>query len=104
MGYVWDSQILSASCNVLSGSNTITSYSNSNRTRKTWIRSGSSWYLYQTSTNNNGYNLDGYNCFDVSTLTYEYDYIYPVYEFISFCLIGFALILIYKVIIRRLLP
>lgn len=99
MIYAWDSQILSANCNVYSSRDTISSYSNGNRTRRTYIREGDKWILYQTSTNNNGYSIDGLNCIDVRTLEYKPE-IDVYFQVISFGMIAIALYLIFKILFR----
>lgn len=103
MYYDLPTQITSSQCWYLSNPYTIVAYPN-NRTRRTYIRSGSEWYLQATQTTSStiGYDWSQYNCLSTTKLAYEYDGFGVIYGFIAFVISALAIFLAYKITIGRL--
>lgn len=95
MYYDLPTEITSSQCWYLTSNSQIIAYPN-NRTRWTFVRSGSEWFLSntQTTTSQYGYDWSSYNCLSTTRLPYEYDGIKITYDFYGFILataaIGFA--------------
>lgn len=93
----------STGCNILNSSTTFYNYSQDSRTRQTYIIFDGEAFLQSSTYNQNGYNYSG-TCLTTGDLVYkpEYkDFIFPFCALISFI---FILGLVYKIIIKRLLP
>lgn len=89
-------------CNIINNSTTFYNYSNNNRQRDTYIIYDGKAFLQSTSTSTTGYNYTG-TCLHTGDLVYkpELSVYFPV---ISFCIVCFALLVIYHIFIKRLLP
>lgn len=97
-----DVELPSYGCNIINSSTTFYNYSNNNRTRETYIIYDGVAHLQATQTNQTGYNYTG-TCLNTGDLVYkpELDVYFPV---ISFCVVCFILLMIYRIFIKRLLP
>lgn len=83
-------------CSVLTGNSSLSNYNG--RTRKDYIQNGGKWYLYRTQTSTySDYDITGYNCIDVSSLS-SYEIYTPIIYSIGFGLFIFTIVLFYKTI------
>lgn len=89
-------------CNIINSSSSFYNYSSDDRTRETYVIYDGKALLQSSSTSQYGYSHSG-DCLVTGDLKYkpEIDIYFP---FMSFCLVCFALIVIYNVIFKRLLP
>lgn len=101
MKYEFDNYITNAQCITLSNADVLYAYQDTHN-RRQYVRSGSKWYHNATNYSQYGYDLSNNVCVDVSNLEYEYSFIEPVYQFISFVIVACAIILAFKLIIGRL--
>jgi len=89
-------------CNIINSSTSFYNYSTDARTRTTY-------YIYEgvahagaVATNNMGYTYSGTCLVDGDLVFKPESEVY--FPFLSFCAVCFILVIIYKVIIKRLLP
>lgn len=97
-----DVELPSTGCNILNSATTFYNYSNNNRTRESYIIYDGVAHLQNTTTNQQGYTYTG-TCLFTGDLVYRPE-IRVYFEFISILLFAIAFFLIYKIIIKRLLP
>lgn len=90
-------------CNIIQSSTTFYNYSPDAKTRESYVIYDGQALLQSSSYNDRGYAYTG-TCLTTGDLVYkpEYkDFIMPLTAFLVFC---FILSLVYKIIIKRLLP
>lgn len=102
MNYDLPNEITNSQCWYLQSPYQIVAYPN-NRTRRTYIRSGSRWYLQNTQTTSSSYGYDwsGYNCLQTTQLEYEYSYNGVFYDFVAGIIAGIAIFWAVKLIVGR---
>ena len=87
------SLIPSSGCNVLTGTGTLSNYSNNIKTD--FVFNGGRWYQYRTQTSNFAYDTSGFSCIDVSLLN-SYEVYKPFLFGLAFLLFAFVLMLVFK--------
>lgn len=89
-------------CNIINSSTTFYNYSTDGRTRETYVIYDGKAILQSTNTSQYGYTYSG-DCLSTGDLVYkpELDVYFPV---ISFCIVCFITLMIYRIFIKRLLP
>lgn len=95
-------ELPSTGCNIINSSTTFYNYSSDGRTRSSYVIYDGKAFLQSTNTSQYAYNYTGH-CLVTGDLVYkpEIEVYFPI---ISFCLVCFALLLIYNIFIKRLLP
>lgn len=101
MNYEFDNYIQNAQCVVLNSSDVLYAYQD-NRNRRQYTRTGSKWVHNSTSYSSYGYDLSSYVCVNLDNIEYEYSFIEPVFQFISFTIAAAAIVMAFKLIIGRL--
>lgn len=101
MNYEFDTYIKNAQCVVLSSSDVLYAYQDTHN-RRQYVRTGANWVHNASNYSNYGYDLSSYVCVDINNIEYEYKYISPIYNFISFVVVALAFYLAYHLIIGRL--
>lgn len=101
MEYEFDNYILSAQCISLNSSDVLYAYQDTHN-RRQYTRTGSKWVHNSSSYSQYGYDLSNLVCVNIHNIEYEYSYIQPVYQFISFAVVAVAFVLAFKLIIGRL--
>ena len=90
-------------CNIINSSTSFYNYSSDARTRQTYIIYDGQAVLQSSTYNQYGYTYTG-DCLSTGDLVYKPEYkevLFPLLAFVSFL---FILSLVYKIIIKRLLP
>lgn len=97
-----DVELPSTGCNIINSSTSFYNYSSDGRTRENYIIYDGKALLQSSSYNQYGYSYTG-DCLTTGDLIYkpELDVYFPV---ISFCIVCFILLIIYRIFIKRLLP
>lgn len=92
----------STGCNILISSSSFYNYSNDLRTREQYYIYEGVAHLQSSSYSQYGYTYTG-ECLNTGSLVYkpELKVFFPVVQFV---IISFVLILIYKILLKRLLP
>lgn len=89
-------------CNIIASATSFYNYSPDARTRQTYVIYEGQAHLQSSAYSQYGYSYSG-DCLSTGDLVYKPE-LTIYYPLASFCLISFALILIYKLIIKRLMP
>lgn len=89
-------------CNILRSDSSFYNYSDDSRTRQTFYIYDGAAHKESESYSQYGYNYSG-TCLETGDLIYKPE-IQIYFQFLSFVLVFFAFFLIYRFIIRRLLP
>lgn len=89
------SAIPTTGCNVLTGEKALTNYNQN--VRKDFVFTGGRWILTRTSTAVNPYNITGYECIDVSTLSTNAQMV-PVYFIGGVAAAIFVFALLYRLV------
>ena len=89
------SEVPLTGCTVITGSSSLTNYSNN--IRKDYIFNGGKWYLYRTQTNYNNYDVSSYNCINPTSLE-SYNIYKPLLFGVALLLFICFFVLIYKVV------
>lgn len=92
----------STGCNIINSSTTFYNYSSDGRTRQSYVIYDGEAILQSTTTNQYGYTYSG-DCLTTGDLVYKPE-IKVWFPLASFCLVCFALLLIYRIFLKRLLP
>lgn len=95
-------ELPSTGCNIINSSTTFYNYSPDSRTRESYIIYDGVAKLQSSSYSQYGYTYSG-TCLHTGDLVYRPE-IRIYFPFIAFILVSFALILIYKIIFKRLMP
>ena len=96
-------ELPSTGCNILRSDSSFYNYSNDSKTRQTYYIYDGQAKLESSVYNQYGYTYTG-TCLETGDLVYKPEYkevLFPLLGFVSFL---FILGLVYKIIIKRLLP
>lgn len=93
----------STGCNILNTNNTFYNYSQDRHTRQTWAIYDGKAFLSSVSTSSYGYEYSG-TCLSTGDLVYKPEYKEVLFPFLAFLSFLFILGLVYKIIIKRLMP
>ena len=97
-----DVELPSTGCNILVSATSFYNYSSDTRTRDTYYIYEGVAHKQSSQYNQYGYTYTG-DCLSTGDLVYNPS-LKVQFPVISFCLVCFVLILVYRVIIKRLLP
>lgn len=89
-------------CNILISSNSFYNYSPDSRTRERYYIYDGKAFLESSSYSQYGYTYSG-DCLSDGSLVYKPE-VQVYFPILSFCLICFILIMIYRIFLKRLLP
>lgn len=89
-------------CNILISSNSFYNYSSDRRTRQRYYIYDGVAHLESSSNSTYGYDYTG-TCLSTGDLVYKPE-LQVYFPLASFCVICFLLIIIYRIIIKRLMP
>ena len=92
----------STGCNIINSATSFYNYSTDGKTRQTYVIYDGKALLQSSTTSQYGYTYTG-DCLSTGDLVYKPE-INVYFPLISFCLVSFALLLIYNIFIKRLLP
>lgn len=95
-------ELPSTGCNILISNTSFYNYSSDKRTRQRYYIYDGVAHLESSSTSTYGYDYTG-TCLNTGDLVYKPE-IRVYFPVISFCLVCFALLLIYNIFIKRLMP
>lgn len=95
-------ELPSTGCNIINSATSFYNYSPDYRTRENYVIYEGKAFLQSSTYNQYGYSYSG-DCLRTGDLVYkpELDVYFPL---AAFCVISFILIIIYKLIIKRLMP
>lgn len=95
-------ELPSSGCNVINSSTTFYNYSSDSRTRETYVIYDGVAHLQASQTNQYGYTYSG-TCLHTGDLVYhpELQVQFPIY---SLFIVVLLTVLVYRVMIKRLLP
>ena len=89
-------------CNIINSATSFYNYSSDGKTRQTYVIYDGVAFLQNSSTSQYGYTYSG-TCLVTGDLVYKPE-IDVYFSFIAFSLVILALIFIYKIIFKRLMP
>lgn len=95
-------ELPSTGCNVINSSTTFYNYSTDSKTRTTYVIYDGKALVQSSSYSQYGYSYTG-DCLVTGDLVYKPE-LQVWFPFAAFCLVSFALIMIYRIFIKRLLP